>query len=135
MSICESSKIWLNIWKNCGRLRSGTANGLKLCSKSLPLAKVLRKHKADIIQKNVYKIAENPSKLWKKFECPYEHICENNIPEFEHEFSFPDPALKSKIKKELSACLKKHKHSALVIKPSDVSVYCKKTKEKKFHGR
>ena len=55
---------------------------------------MLRKHKADLIEKNAHTIAKNPSKLWKKFEPPCEYICVNNIPEpewinyYKHEFFF-----------------------------------------------
>ena len=33
MSTCEHSKIWLNIWRDCGRPKSGTVNGFRLRSK------------------------------------------------------------------------------------------------------
>ena len=135
ISACESSKIWLNIWRDCGRPKSGTINGLRLRSKRF-FAKVLRKHKVDLIEKNAHKIAENPTKLWKKFKRPCEHISANNIPEpewinyYKYEFSSPDPALESKFDKELSACLKKHKPSTFIIKPSDISFYCQKLKKR-----
>ena len=57
---------------------------------------MLRKHKVDLIEKNAHIIAENPSKLWKKFERPCEQISANNIPEpewinyYKHEFSSPE---------------------------------------------
>ena len=50
---------------------------------------------------------------------------------YKDEFTSPNPALESKLEKELSPCLKKHKPLIFVSKPSDVSFYCKKTKEKK----
>ena len=65
--------------------------------------------KVDLIEKNAHKIAENPSKLWKKFEHPCEYIFANSIPEpewincYKYEFSSPNPAFE----KGLSACLKK----------------------------
>ena len=105
MSVCGSFKIWLNIWKDCGAPKSGTVNGLRLRSKRFFFAKVLRKYKADLIEKNAHKIPENSLKLRKKFERPCEHICANIIPEpkwinrYKHEFSSPDPALNQNLKK------------------------------------
>ena len=71
-------------------------------------SKMLRKHKADLIEKNAHKIAENPSKLRKKFELPYEYICANNIPEsewincYKHElFVLPILPLNQNLKKML----------------------------------
>jgi len=129
MSACVSSKIWLNIWRVWHRPKSGTINSSWLCSKHY-FAKMLRKPFTDFIDKNPHKIAENPLKLLKKFERPWEQICALNVLEpewinyYKYEYFSPDPARESNSEKKIIACLKKHEASAFIIKPSDVSFYC-----------
>ena len=49
-------------------------------------------------------------------------------------FFLPILLLSQKFEKELSACLKKHEPSTFIIKPSDVSFYCKKLKKRNSAG-
>ena len=130
VAACNSAKLWLRIWNESDKPRSGIINELRLKTKR-KFTRALKDHKIMLIQKNVDKIASDPSLLWKSFKRS-DRTSVGSIPEkswidyYKSEFSSPDLVAESKYEKELDRLLANSIRSAFIVTPSDIEFNLKK---------
>jgi hypothetical protein len=137
VNACNSARLWLSVWNDCGHPRDGLANDLRLRTKR-KFNKELKNHKLILIQKNTIRIAEDPSKLWKyskPTKAQSASVSEKKWVEyFTREFSAPNQNTEDLFEKELGLLISNKTKSFLFVSPSSVHSLIPKLKKKSSPG-
>lgn len=107
---CASAKLWLKVWHDSGKPRSGIVNEIRIHTKR-KFNKALDAHRATLKENFVQKLSKNPNLIWSLRSKPEEAKPTSNISAnqwsayFESEFKAPDPVLQSNYENELTSML------------------------------
>ena len=64
LATCDSAKLWLQLWADCGKPHSGVVKAVRIYTKS-KLYKVFAQHKANEIARSSEIVDYSPPALWR----------------------------------------------------------------------